>query len=119
MLNLYHFTNIWYLHVFYTFNAPSDDIKYCSEPPLLIKMEIPENMDDDMKVQAQHIWSMLDDMANKDPSAYRKFIDKQIKEGKEHMKPPEPHMVVQTRIMVNKLFYIFTITYNLLDICSI
>lgn len=54
--------------------------------------------DGDMMRQAQKIWTMLDDMAESDPQSYRKFIDKQIKEGKEMMKPPEPHMCVQTRL---------------------
>ncbi|XP_067935796.1 PIH1 domain-containing protein 2-like [Watersipora subatra] len=55
------------------------------------KMEDPK-----MLGQASQIWSMLDDMAENNPSAYRKFIDKQLKEGREHNKPPEPHMCVQT-----------------------
>jgi len=54
----------------------------------------PENM---MK-QAQHIWSMLDDLAAQNPEAYRKFIDKHLTEGKETMRPPEPHMCVRTVI---------------------
>jgi len=52
-----------------------------------------------MSSQAERIWGMLDDMANNDPQAYRRFIDKQLKEGKELMKPPEPHMCVQVIIM--------------------
>ena len=49
--------------------------------------------------QASQIWSMLDDMAENNPSAYRKFIDKQLKEGKEMNAPPKPHMCVQTCIV--------------------
>jgi len=48
--------------------------------------------------QAQHIWCMLDDLAAQNPEGYRKFIDKHLTEGKEAMKPPEPHMCVQTAI---------------------
>jgi len=49
--------------------------------------------------QASQIWSMLDDMADSNPAAYRKFIDKHIKEGQEMMEPPKPHMCVQTCIV--------------------
>lgn len=55
--------------------------------------------------QAQNIWSMLDDMAQSDPQAYKKFIDKTLKEGKELMKPPEPHMCIRTCIKEQE-FYI-------------
>jgi len=48
--------------------------------------------------QAQHIWSMLDDLAAQNPEAYRKFIDKHLTEGREAMRPPEPHMCLQTAI---------------------
>ena len=34
-----------------------------------------------------------------------RFIDKQMKEGKEAMKPPEPHMCVQTAIIVSTAWY--------------
>ncbi|KAH9503831.1 PIH1 domain-containing protein 2 [Bulinus truncatus] len=47
-----------------------------------------------MAKKAQQIWAMLDDMAENDPSSYRKFIDQQIKDGKESMAPPSPHMCV-------------------------
>ena len=48
--------------------------------------------------QAQHIWSMLDDLAAQNPEAYRKFIEKHLTEGKATMRPPEPHMCVRTVI---------------------
>ncbi|KAK6172273.1 hypothetical protein SNE40_015970 [Patella caerulea] len=48
--------------------------------------------------QAQNIWTMLDDMAANDPSSYKKFIEKHIKEGKEEMAPPKPHMCIRTVI---------------------
>lgn len=54
-----------------------------------------------MMQQAQHIWSMLDDMAENDPKAYRRFIEKQKAEHKEYMSPPEPHMCVQTQMIVS------------------
>lgn len=37
------------------------------------------------------------------PQAYRKFTDKHMKEGKEYMKPAEPHMCVMTMITVRTL----------------
>ena len=58
---------------------------------------------DDMMTQASHIWQMLDDLSANDPAAYRKFIDKHMKEGKEQMKPPEPHMCVQALRQVHSL----------------
>ena len=58
---------------------------------------IPEGM----STQAQQIWSMLDDMAENDPAAYRKFIDRQVKEGKEYMAPPDPHMCVQVKLLTS------------------
>lgn len=54
-----------------------------------------------MSKQAQHIWGMLDDMADNDPSAYKKFIERQLKEGKEYMAPPDPHMCVQVMLLVS------------------
>ncbi|CAH1797069.1 unnamed protein product [Owenia fusiformis] len=61
---------------------------------------------EDMMNQAQSIWSMLDDMSENNPESYRKFIEKQMKEGKQAMKPPSPHMCVQTRDNKNRKFYI-------------
>ena len=58
-----------------------------------------------MMKQAQQIWSMLDDMAENDPKAYRKFIDQQNAEQKKFMKPPEPHMCVQTSMIVSKTLF--------------
>ncbi|CAL1544644.1 unnamed protein product [Lymnaea stagnalis] len=52
-----------------------------------------------MSKQAQQIWAMLDDMSENDPSAYKKFIERQLQEGKEHISPPEPHMCVQATLV--------------------
>jgi len=56
------------------------------------------NSSENTMKQAQHIWSMLDDLAAQNPEAYRKFIDKHLTEGREAMRPPEPHMCVRTVI---------------------
>lgn len=53
----------------------------------------------DVMSQASQIWSMLDDMAENNPAAYRKFIDKQLKEGRELSSAPSPHMAVSTTIV--------------------
>ena len=52
--------------------------------------------------KADQIWKMLDDMAVEDPAAYKKFIDQQMKAGKEAMKPPKTHMCVQTTMLVSE-----------------
>ena len=54
------------------------------------------NISGNMIKEAQHVWSMLDDLAAQNPEGYRKFIDKHLTEGKEAMRMPEPHMCVQT-----------------------
>lgn len=67
-----------------------------------------------MNQMAQQIWSMLDNMAAEDPESYRKFIDKQLKEGKEALKPPNPYMCVQTLLHVSardKMHQIFRIVF--------
>ena len=56
-----------------------------------------------MMKQAQNIWTMLDEMAENDPASYRKFINQKTKEGKEYMQPPEPHMCVETLMLVGNL----------------
>lgn len=52
--------------------------------------------------QAQNVWSMLDEMAESSPEKYKEFIDKQMKEAKEYMKPPEPNMCVQSSLQVHE-----------------
>ena len=66
-----------------------------------------------MMQQAQHIWSMLDDMADNDPKAYRRFIEKQKAEQKEHMSPPEPHMCVRTQMTVSYHIFVIKVIYKL------
>uniref|UniRef100_A0A0B7A7Y4 PIH1 domain-containing protein 2 n=1 Tax=Arion vulgaris TaxID=1028688 RepID=A0A0B7A7Y4_9EUPU len=52
-----------------------------------------------LSAQAQQLWSMLDDMSENNPTAYKKFIQQQMKEAKEHMSPPESHMCVQVTLL--------------------
>ncbi|ELU10021.1 hypothetical protein CAPTEDRAFT_21160 [Capitella teleta] len=53
---------------------------------------------DEMMRQAQSVWAMLEEMSERDPKAYRSFIDKHLAEGKEAMRPPQPHMCIATRL---------------------
>lgn len=39
---------------------------------------------DQVLSQAQAIWTMLDQLAENDPSAYKKFVEQQISSGREH-----------------------------------
>lgn len=46
--------------------------------------------------QADSVWKMLDDLAESDPEAYKRFIDKTLKEGSNMFKPPEPCFCIST-----------------------
>jgi len=48
------------------------------------------------KEQAQYIWNRLDDLANNDPSAYKTFIEQQMKEKEIYMSNPEATFCIQT-----------------------
>lgn len=50
--------------------------------------------------QVNQFWSMLDDMSEHDPAAYRSFIQRQMEEGAEFMAPPELHSCLCTDILV-------------------
>ncbi|KAK7156291.1 hypothetical protein R3I94_006389 [Phoxinus phoxinus] len=49
--------------------------------------------------QVNQLWSMLDDMSQNDPEAYRTFIERQIREGAEFHSPPEPHACIRTSVL--------------------
>lgn len=51
--------------------------------------------------QLDQFWSMLDDLCENDPAAYRRFIEKQMKEGAEYSSPPEIHTCLRTEILVS------------------
>ena len=57
-------------------------------------MGIVKNNQTPFEKEANGIWKHLDELSQKDPVEYRKFVDKQLKEGKEYMnnepKKPEP-----------------------------
>ena len=53
--------------------------------------------------QADSMWKILDDLAESDPEAYQRFIDKTLKEGSDLFKPPEPCFCIST-VMVSFCF---------------
>ena len=56
---------------------------------------------EDLSKNAQHVWQMLDELAANNPSAYRKFIDKQMQDAKEYNVKPIPNMCISTKILVS------------------
>lgn len=57
--------------------------------------------------QAQNVWTMLDEMAESSPEKYKEFIDKQMKEAKEYMKPPVPNMCIQSSLQAPKKWKLY------------
>ena len=51
--------------------------------------------------QADSMWKMLDDLADSDPEAYKRFMDKTLKEGSSLFQPPEPCFCIST-VLVSK-----------------
>ncbi|KAF4008877.1 hypothetical protein G4228_000094 [Cervus hanglu yarkandensis] len=52
--------------------------------------------------QVTQFWNLLDDLAESNPEGYQKFIQQQLKEGKELCAAPEPQLCLQTRILKPK-----------------
>ncbi|XP_040181354.1 PIH1 domain-containing protein 2 isoform X1 [Rana temporaria] len=50
--------------------------------------------------QVNQFWSLLDDMAENSPDSYKTFIQRHMNEGKDFMKPPEPFLCIQTKILL-------------------
>ncbi|UJR25797.1 hypothetical protein I4U23_007147 [Adineta vaga] len=68
----------------------------------------------DMMDKAKRVWSMLDELASSDPSAYKNYIQKTLTEGKEWMKPPTPCFAVRSLLCDNlktKVFYLNVFTW--------
>ncbi|XP_035768286.1 PIH1 domain-containing protein 2 [Neolamprologus brichardi] len=63
---------------------------------------------EDVLQQMSKLWSMLDDLSENDPAAYRTLIEKQMKEGAEFRAPPELDTCLCTEILKPKkgLLYI-------------
>lgn len=56
---------------------------------------------EDVLRQVSHFWSMLDELSENDPAAYRKLIQKQLAEGAEVGSPPELHSCLCTQMLVS------------------
>uniref|UniRef100_A0A3P8SGJ5 PIH1 domain-containing protein 2 n=1 Tax=Amphiprion percula TaxID=161767 RepID=A0A3P8SGJ5_AMPPE len=67
---------------------------------------------EDVLQQVNQLWSMLDDLSENDPAAYRRFIEKQMKEGTEFSSPPELHSCLRTQILEPKKGWMY------INICS-
>ncbi|XP_058401204.1 PIH1 domain-containing protein 2 [Diceros bicornis minor] len=52
--------------------------------------------------QVTQFWNLLDDLAESNPESYEKFIQQQLKEGKQLWAAPEPQLCLQTRILKPK-----------------
>uniref|UniRef100_A0A8C5V5Z8 PIH1 domain containing 2 n=1 Tax=Microcebus murinus TaxID=30608 RepID=A0A8C5V5Z8_MICMU len=52
--------------------------------------------------QVTQFWNLLDDLAESDPEGYEKFIQQQLKEGKQLYAAPEPQLCLQTKILKPK-----------------
>ncbi|CAF0725503.1 unnamed protein product [Rotaria sp. Silwood1] len=68
----------------------------------------------DVMDKAKRVWNMLDELATSDPTAYKGFIEKTLKEGKEWMAPPTPCLAVRSILHSNptiKVFYLNIFTW--------
>ncbi|KAM7086061.1 PIH1 domain-containing protein 2 isoform 2-T2 [Molossus nigricans] len=52
--------------------------------------------------QVTQFWNLLDDLAESNPEGYEKFIQQQLKEGKQLCAAPQPQLCLQTRILKPK-----------------
>ncbi|XP_043935409.1 PIH1 domain-containing protein 2 [Protopterus annectens] len=66
----------------------------------------------DLLAHVNQLWTMLDDLAESNHEGYQRFIERHLKEGMEHMAPPEAHSCVQTRILKPKEDVLF------INLCS-
>ncbi|XP_015456265.3 PIH1 domain-containing protein 2 [Astyanax mexicanus] len=48
--------------------------------------------------QVSQFWSILDDMSQNNPEAYRTFIQRHLREGADCLSPPQPHCCISTSI---------------------
>ncbi|CAF1469927.1 unnamed protein product [Adineta steineri] len=73
----------------------------------------------DMMDKAKRVWDMLDELASSDPTAYKSYIQKTLKEGKEFMAPPTPTLAVESKLYNNskiKFFYLNIFTWTRLPV---
>ncbi|KAM4589638.1 PIH1 domain-containing protein 2 [Fundulus diaphanus] len=67
---------------------------------------------EDVLRQVSQFWSMLDDLSENEPAAYRKFIEEQMRRGAEFNAPPELHSCLRTQILKPKPGFLY------INICS-
>lgn len=68
--------------------------------------------------QADHMWKILDNMAENNPEGYQHFIKKQMQEGSANFKPPEPVFCLSCEIdTVRKNIYSLLTSNNDNRIC--
>lgn len=60
--------------------------------------ELPDFGDPNISKQANQIWKMLDEMAEKNPSKYKNFINEQLKQGREASSFVKSWMCLQTTL---------------------
>ncbi|XP_032283691.1 PIH1 domain-containing protein 2 [Phoca vitulina] len=63
---------------------------------------IMESSSKGLLTQVTQFWNLLDDLAETNPESYEKFIQQQLKEGKQLCATPEPRLCLQTRILKPK-----------------
>lgn len=56
---------------------------------------------EDILQQVNQFWSMLDDLSENDPEAYRRFIQKQVEDGADFTSPPELDACLRTEMLVS------------------
>lgn len=61
--------------------------------------------------QANSVWQMLNDLADSDPEAYKKLMDKTLKEGSEDFKPPQPSFCISTVMVSCRLSQQASVTF--------
>ncbi|XP_066534199.1 PIH1 domain-containing protein 2 isoform X2 [Hoplias malabaricus] len=61
----------------------------------------------DVLQRVDQFWSLLDEMSQNSPGAYKTFIERQLQQGVEHFSPPKPHCCLRTTIQPNEgLLYV-------------
>ncbi|PIK53445.1 putative PIH1 domain-containing protein 2 isoform X3 [Apostichopus japonicus] len=68
----------------------------------------------EMLKQAEHIWKMLDELADSDPNAYKNFVQKSMDEKKRETAIPEPFMCLKTELITKTSDN----TFLFVNICS-
>ncbi|CAF1191607.1 unnamed protein product [Rotaria sordida] len=73
-----------------------------------------DSSSNNMMDKAKRVWNMLDELASSDPTAYKKFIEKTLKDGNEWMSPPTPYLAIRSVLHNNpnsKVFYLNIFTW--------